>query len=106
MHVFSGIIFWLAIFIIAVAGFVLYLLVSVLLKDKIRIYKKKIRKAEKKKGSPLTKAEKEIIAQEVDELDARKYGHLLDIHAIAWRYAVDDEDVRLQQTEDEKNEIW
>ena len=47
----------LAIFIIVIAGFVLYLLASVLLKDKVRIYKKKVRKAEKKKGSPLTKAE-------------------------------------------------
>ena len=61
-------------------------------KNKVKIYMRKIKKAERKKRLPLTKEEKEKIAQEVDNIGVSS-GPLLDINSVDWRFDVDDEDV-------------
>ena len=61
-------------------------------KDKVKIFTKKVLKAEKKKGSPLTKEEKEVIAKEIDEIGVLGGPHI-DINSVDWRFDVDDEDV-------------
>ncbi|MCK4644812.1 MAG: hypothetical protein KAU46_01030 [Candidatus Aminicenantes bacterium] len=70
-------------------------------KSKVEMYKKRVEKAERKKGAPLTKDEKETIAKEVDDIDAPSAAHV-DIHSIDWRFDVDDEDVTYRKTEIEK----
>ena len=78
------------IIVLAVGAF--YIWIRIPPKNKVEVYKKKVMKAEKKKGSPLTKDEKEEIAKEVDKIDASEGPHL-DIDSVDWRFDVDDEDV-------------
>jgi len=88
------------IFVLVVGAF--YIWLSIPPKNKIEIYKKKVMKAERKKGAPLTKGEKEKIAQEVDDIDAPTGPHV-DIFSVDWRFDVDDEDVTYRRTEDEES---
>lgn len=97
-------IFIAIIIILVLAVLVLYLwavVSSKWQKGKVEIYKKKVEKAERKKGAPLTKDEKETIAKEVDDIDAPSAAHV-DIYSVDWRFDVDDEDVTYRKTEDEK----
>lgn len=71
-------------------------------KGKVEIYKKKVEKAERKKGAPLTKDEKETIAKEVDDIDVPHSVAHIDTWSADWRFDVDDEDVTYRKTKDEK----
>jgi hypothetical protein len=73
-------------------------------KNKVEIFKKKVLKAEKKKGSPLTKEEKEIIAKEVDDIGAFHGDAHIDIHSLDWRFDVNDEDVTYRKPENKNKE--
>ena len=74
---------------------------SIRQKDGVEVYKRKVKKAERKKGTPLTKDEKETIAREVDDIGAPTTAHI-DTSSVDWRFDVDDEDVTYRKTEDEK----
>ena len=95
----DAIIIIIIIFVLIVGAF--YIWLSTPLKNKVKIYWKKVKKAERKKGAPLTKDEKEIIAREVDDIDAPSSEARLDIDSVEWRFDVDDEDVTYRKEEDE-----
>jgi predicted Holliday junction resolvase-like endonuclease len=90
--------------------FVLYVVVilikdwirSIRQKDKVEVYKRKVKKAERRKGAPLTKDEKEIIAREVDEIDVPSSATHIDLNSVDWRFDVDDEDVTYRKEETEQ----
>jgi len=75
---------------------------SITQKDKVEVYKRKVRNAERRKGAPLTKDEKEIIAREVDDIDAPSSATHIDLNSIDWRFDVDDEDITYRKVEAEK----
>jgi hypothetical protein len=72
--------------------------------NKVEIFKQKVKEAERWKGMPLTKEEKEEIAREVDELPVPRGKLFIDSITDDWRFDVDDEDVTYRKSENEKKE--
>jgi uncharacterized protein involved in outer membrane biogenesis len=70
-------------------------------RNKAKIYMRKIKKAERKKRLPLTKEEKEEIAQKVDNIGASS-GPRLDIDSVDWRFDVEDEDISYKKVKEMK----
>jgi len=70
--------------------------------NKVEIYMLKVKEAERVKGTPLTKEEKEKIAREVDDMPVSEGNLFIDSITDNWRFDVNDEDVTYRRKKAEK----